>query len=536
MKLFLLKILLQRRARDEGYVIPVVIALGLIMTLIGTISIFQAGDEEIISISQKESSKALAAAEAGISRYREFIDRYKTIAMYDACNDADNDDEGDNWSGIDCNDSNAVVSWSSTTIPNLGSYCPALDADGNNITVATAVDDMASRGWQNIGEDATQGQFRLIDYTYNPGTFDAASEEYANNAQPTGTLIVEGRVGQDNTSFENEDEASLARIQVQLPVQPGLPNVDGNLSLSPFLNGLNPTLWIVGANDTNINLGDIRVNGNIIISDADCDYGGELPSSNSLFSTDDDKENAIVVDPRNIPIVPDPSTTLPSSVTSINDINEITLDVLRNDSLPRRDDRATDIIRPGVPLDAVYYYKLVDPSPELAPDPDDDVLDSGTDLVLTGGDTINIRNGRKVVLFVEGDINLNATGGDININPDPANNSSHLEIYATDSSSEIEFEGNEQINIKALLHAPESPVTILNDPNVSFIGAMWVEDFTGKNLTNTFNLNFDSNNFAIDEDQYLNYTFVYNDLVDLNVRIADPVVAPPSQWETQQVE
>ena len=267
-----------------------------------------------------------------------------------------------------------------------------------------------------------------------------------------------------------------------------------------------------------------------------------MPSSNSLFSTDDDKENAIIVDARDdISIVDDPSTTLPSSVTSINDINEITLDDLKNNSLPRRGDTASTIIRPDVRpgvsrRDAVYYYKLVDPSPDLAPDPNDGALDSGTDLNLRGGDEIDIRRDRKVVLFVEGNIDFNADGGDININPDAANDSSHLEIYATSDTSTIAFNGNGEINIKALLHAPESPVTVLSDPNVSFIGAMWVENFTGKNLTNTFDINFDSSDTAVDEDQYLNYTYVYNDLVDLNVRIADPIIAPPSQWGTQQVE
>ena len=222
MKLFLLKTLLIKRSKDRGYVIPVVIALGLIMTLIATIGIFQSGDEEIISISKKKSSEALAAAEAGVSRYREFINEYKTIAMYDACDDGDWETPGDSTDDpTDCNDSDASsVTWSSTTIPNLASYCPPLDEDGDPILDAdantTAVDNMASRGWQNIGEDAERGQFRLIDYTYNSGIFSSATEEY--DPQPTGTLTVEGRVGQDNTELENDAGASLARIQVQLPV------------------------------------------------------------------------------------------------------------------------------------------------------------------------------------------------------------------------------------------------------------------------------------------------------------------------------
>ena len=57
MKLLLLKILFINQPKDKGYVIPIVFALGLIMTLVGTISIFQSSDEQIISISQRESLK-----------------------------------------------------------------------------------------------------------------------------------------------------------------------------------------------------------------------------------------------------------------------------------------------------------------------------------------------------------------------------------------------------------------------------------------------------------------------------------------------
>ena len=508
MKLFLLKTLLIKRSKDKGYVIPVVIALGLIMTLIGTISIFQAGDEEIISISQRESSRALAAAEAGIARYRDFIDRYKVIAMYDACND---------WDTINCNDDDSVVSWASTTIPVLNSYCPAQDEDGNNITVDTAVDNMATRGWQNIGDDSSQGQFRLIDYTYNPGTFDAARNRYNDDAQPTGTLTVEGRVGQDNTNLANEDGASVARIQVQLPVQPGLPNVDGNLSVAPFLNRLNPALWIMDAND-NLTLGDMRINGSIVVTDTDCDFEPEEEDLDVLFNTaGNERRNTIIADPRSVPIA-----------TEVN-VNTVTLTDLTTNSvsLPRNSDTETN-----VKGDDVYYYNLVNGS------------GNPTNLDLSGGDTINIRNGRKVVLFVEGDIDLDATGGDININPDVVNDSSHFEIYATSNTSRITFDGDGGIYVQGLLHAPESPVTILNDPNVSFVGAMWVENFTGKDLSNTFDINFRPDDTVINEDQYLNYTYVYDFLVDFNndadnsndVRIADPIIARPSQWETQQVE
>ena len=538
MKLLLLKILFVNHTKDKGYVIPIVFALGLIMTLIGTISIFQSSDEEIISISQRNTSRALAAAEAGIARYREFINQYKIIAMYDACNDDNDDGEGDNWGGSNCSDptnDNDVITWSSTTIPNLETYCPAQDPDGNDILVATAVDNMASRGWQNIDDnDPTQGQYRLIDYIYNePADADYVNERY--DPQPTGTLIVEGRVDQNNTNLANEQRASVASIRVELPVQPGIPNSDPNLnpddsqkiSVDAFLNGFNPALWITGANDNDLDLGNINVNGNIVVTDADCDFSGNLPNTDDLF---DSTNNSIIVDPRNVPIVVDPADPTPPAIPPLANVNEITLADLTTESLPINGATATT-----VQGDTVYYYKLVD-----TVNADPAILGNGTNLNLVGGNTINIRRGRKVVLFVEGNININAAGGNININPDSVNNSSHLEIYMTDATSNINFNGiyvddtNGNVNLKALLHAPQSPVSILGSPDITFTGAMWVENWSGSS-SRRFDINVDTADAAIAEDQYLNYTYVNNVLVGNNSRIADPIIAPPSQWDTQQI-
>ncbi len=541
MKLLLLKILFVNHTKDKGYVIPIVFALGLIMTLIGTISIFQSSDEEIISISQRDTSRALAAAEAGIARYREQINRYKVIAMYDACADAGGDEDTDNdWSGADCQNADNIVSWKTASkvnggnpnIPNLNTYCPAegsTTADNDN-----NVEALASRGWQNIGDDSSQGQYRLIDYIYNePADADYVNERY--DPQPTGTLIVEGRVDQNNTNLANEQRASVASIRVELPVQPGIPNSDPNLnpddsqkiSVDAFLNGFNPALWITGANDNDLDLGNINVNGNIVVTDADCDFSGNLPNTDDLF---DSTNNSIIVDPRNVAIVVDPADPTPPAIPPLANVNEITLADLTTESLPINGATATT-----VQGDTVYYYKLVD-----TVNADPAILGNGTNLNLVGGNTINIRRGRKVVLFVEGNININAAGGNININPDSVNNSSHLEIYMTDATSNINFNGiyvddtNGNVNLKALLHAPQSPVSILGSPDITFTGAMWVENWSGSS-SRRFDINVDTADAAIAEDQYLNYTYVNNVLVGNNSRIADPIIAPPSQWDTQQI-
>lgn len=82
MKLLLLKVLLQRRARDEGYVLPMVIAIGLVMVLLGAVNLTGASEETLSAISQNSRSDALAIAEIGVARYRELLDNNRILTVY----------------------------------------------------------------------------------------------------------------------------------------------------------------------------------------------------------------------------------------------------------------------------------------------------------------------------------------------------------------------------------------------------------------------------------------------------------------------
>lgn len=534
MKLLLLKILFINQPKDKGYVIPVVFALGLIMTLVGTISIFQSSDEQVISISQRQSSEALAAAETGIARYREQINKYKMISMYDACDSSD-------WAANgNCNNSGSVIeSWkiAGLNIPNLNSYCPPAGAAATNN--ANIVQALATRTWQNIGTDASQGQYRLIDYVYNPGLL-ARGNDYDDpgSQQPTGILTVEGRVNQNNTNLANEPSASVSSIQVILPIQPGLPNPNnydgeafaapGITSLADNLNNFNPALWITGTPDlsslppetkvASIDLGNMQVNGNIVVTDSDCNPdGATLPKSADFVDT---TTSSVILDPRIPEIVTDPGsasnsvTPNPRLAPTPYESEVKPVKLVDIGTLPLSGDTPTNVNG-----DDIYYYKLVDASGNIA---------SSENLILNPGDKIDIRDNRKVVLFVLGDIDIvTGSGGDIEINSPGSNNSSHLEIYMTDPTSKIDFRGDGNASIEALIHAPDSPVNVENSPTVSFTGALWVEDFND-NSSGSFSINPD--------DQYLNYSYVSDFLVNSNRKVADPIIAPPLEWNTQETQ
>ncbi|NJO99213.1 MAG: hypothetical protein HC764_27135 [Pleurocapsa sp. CRU_1_2] len=64
--------------------LPIVIGLGLVMILLGAISITTANEENITAITQNSKSDALAIAEVGVARYRELLDRNRTLAVNDS--------------------------------------------------------------------------------------------------------------------------------------------------------------------------------------------------------------------------------------------------------------------------------------------------------------------------------------------------------------------------------------------------------------------------------------------------------------------
>ena len=507
----LFKVFLLSRPKEEGFVLPVVIALGLIMTLVGTISIFQSSDEQLTASSQRATAKALAAAEIGVARYRELIDKNKVIALYDAC-------ETGTWTNADCNDTSSNTSWEqATNIPRIAVSCLA--------TPASTIAGMTTRNWQNIdASNPEEGQYRLIDYSY---TSNYSSGAYT--SQPIGTLIVEGRVNQSNTNLARDSQAAVARVAVDLPIQPGIPNPDTtNIELAENFNHFHPALWITGDAEGVTNSNGLEVDGNIIVTDTDdCEQANSTDATKMTTSNLKNSSNQSIVftpiSPNNKTFVLSGATTLDTNIVDV-DVNALTAAQINNGIiLPRsgdfsehQDDNNNNEVDPG---EEVYYHYLV----------------TG-DINLTN-ESIKTIAGRKVILYlVDGDITLTANGGSNSVDINSDNPSYFLEIYGSDLTNEITFKGGDgEININAFIHAPDATVKVQATSKVKIKGAMWVKDWDGKNLTPKVVIEPDSSAPNDVSKQYYNYTYIRDDFGSSNVRI-DPVISVPSRWETQEAE
>ena len=490
----LVKTILMRRSSDQGFIIPTVIALGLIMLLLGTVNVFKSNDENITAIAQRDTREALTAAEVGVAYYQDLMDKNKVIATYSACN------TGLTWNNFlnlwICLDPVSDQSWARAgNIPGINDSC---DFDGGNSNSTDVTWSTTVAGWQNV--PGSSGQYRIVDYTYS-------------DADDRGTLIVEGRDG-------SSDESAITRVQVEFPIQPGLEVGDTGDEITDDLNNLNPALWIssdnngtitsiVHGNSTDNSNHNLIVNGNILVSNANCqltdtttkniaNYLGNVAAvSLALPATPSPPDDATVGSPFDL-----------TKINVITDDNEI-----KNTNLPRSGDNSEIVNGQNV-----YHYLI-----------EDNLNLSGEDIVITSG--------AKVILYVQGSMTF---GSNVDVNQNPANGSDNLEIYGNSSSAQfgcaiaggclnndIDFTSGGTTNIKAFIHAPNATVTSQNGKVVNLTGAMWVKQWNDTSHA--------SNQITITpDDSFFNYSSIRN--LDGTSNFAlKPIIYPPSNWTTQRV-
>ena len=531
MKLLLLKILLQRRGKDEGFTLPMVIALGLVMVLLGTANIVKSSEENLNAITQNSSSDALAIAEVGVTKYRELLNQNRILTIYNhnQWDDADTDAVGDifdNVSAQACTDMTAAPpGWTGTaTKPNDNAY-NAVDDDDN---------------WWNVSEDIdgdgnaeTIGKYRLVSYEYDiDGSIgDADDNGIPDDTNDNGRFSVLADVNADyptDTSNDNDTDddgesdavgiltvqgqstdGSEAQIRVEIPLR-----INQNDMAS-----LAPAIWIGTEDPTylsslNANLDTLTISSdsNIVIFDAANSAVAAtgstpaIPASNGCSDPADNGANSVISDARNIP-----------SITPIaNKIAEASAASRVNTSLPTSplklgNTTAKAFVTPpaGVTFDedvhcknisdCRYYYNL-----------------GATDIdVETKTDGI-----AKVTLYVDGNLNINRDiGSDIS--------SSYLEIYVTSSGS-ITIDSNNVNTINALIHAPDSQLTINGSGNVTINGAVWVDKFVN-NATATINPDQTKISSRSSVPSYELYTSTSN-------RIPRPLTSSPTNWVREEVE
>jgi uncharacterized protein YxjI len=507
MKLLLFKILLQRRFRDEGFVLPIVFAIGLIMILLGVLNILSASEENLNALSDNQKNKAVAIAEVGVAKYRELLDKNRVLTVY-------NNTE---WDGV------------------------TNTCDINSTITSFADEDE----WHEVdnGSEAI-GEYQLVSYIYdiddNPATedntkfapnddtendddsFDFNNTGDAYTYNPRGILTIKSKA----------NDGSEAQVEVEIPIRINQQD----------MNNLYPALWLGSSNPTlgNLKLGADDIfnevqDGNIVLS---------KPATGSTEGCDDPNDIAggeVISDPRPLPQYISPPTG--AEAISINTLGNST-----NLSLDPRYVATTNELVLGRPENPEVNHKLWKTL----------VWENGQaeatwkfppNAVITNGDkniphyfyktrdntglTVNnqalVSDGSaRVVLYVDGDITLTKkaildAGGSYA-------SSMLLEIYGTDKTQNITFDPQgETIEVTALIHAPYAKVKVNGTGKVNIKGSVWVNNWDASS-GGAVQVRITPDSAGFGERQAYDYYFGTDN------RAARPITNAPTNWEIQEVD
>lgn len=445
-----LKIALVNYSSEQGFAIPIALGMGLIMLLVGATMIVRSQGDQVTASAQKATNRGLSAAETGITRYQSLINSNRVIATYSRTAPS------------------GSPSWANaSTIPGINNTCTG------NVNGANAVSQNSTTDWQDVDPpnaatgyagDSSKGQYKLVDYVYQPGTGVAA-----NTAPGIGTLTVAGRVNQVGSNNTATAGIGTATTQLQVNIR----------VVSQSSAGSIPGLWIQNVPQ---NMGTNIVNGNIVV--AACTLPSGVSQSNVTTG------NTVTPNPNaNMPDTPLPPTSNLNTITASNIDTRIW-----GQTLPK----AGDVAQP----DGSYHYLI------------DGALDKN------GGANIALSSGAKIVFYVRGNI---AMGGGPNINV--SGNASNMQIYGNtflrnlDGTAQVDASNrpltkygcsgtmpiitstsslepptytgacpttfvaiNGNASVHALIHAPDGVGAVSGGgggcnpaTNTGFIGALWIK-------------------------------------------------------------
>ena len=531
MKLLLFKTLLQRRARDEGFTLPMVIALGLVMLLLGVTNIVKSGEENLNAAIQNSSSDALAVAEVGITKYRELLNQNRILTLYNH----DQWNSNDDIVGTDPDLTN--TSDDSTCDDMVNTPAGWLDDDVDSSTTPPAND---TTQWWEIREDMNGdgdtaddedliGKYRLVSYEYdidgdsinedtdddgtpddttpddengdfapnddNPNTTDSFTFNDSASYNPRGLLTVQG---------QSADGESEAQIQVEIPIRINQEDMEN----------LAPVLWIgstdssyTGSFSTNVGTVTIPSDGNIVRVLAGCSDPADIGT------------NSVVSDAREIP----PITSVASMITEAESAGSIntalpsgTLELGNTSDDPYVTPPSGETFNASTHCsnisDCRYYYKLG---------------------ATTIGSDIETDGISKVTLYVDGDLTINADilGSSVSSN--------YLEIYVA-GTRDITIDSDNVDTVKAFIHAPNSTLTVNGTGTVNIAGSVWADKFVNNATVNfgvpetvagvtTYKTETTRINSRNSAPTYTVYTTTNN-------RTPRPLTNSPTNWVKEEVE
>jgi Tfp pilus assembly protein PilX len=215
-----MRLMLMHRPNEKGFALPIAMGMGLFLILIAMMMMYKSQNDRVSATTQQSTTRGLSAAETGVTRYQDLINKNRAIATYPHA---------------------GTTSWANA------SGIPGLSSCNSNLT---NINTLSSTAWQDVDStDLSKGQYRLRSYAFQPETGTTPV------APGIATLTVEGRVNQNGSgSTATKDVGtSTARLQVKVPIQVG------DINNIPI-----PGLWLT-KNDT----GNNTIDADVLLNDCD---------------------------------------------------------------------------------------------------------------------------------------------------------------------------------------------------------------------------------------------------------------------------
>jgi hypothetical protein len=494
-------LLLKTKNKEGGFTMVLILGLGLFMLITGVAAIKMSSNSEVNSKVQEKTQQSLAAAELGLARIQEILDQNRFMAVYPDCASARTDPDGDGLFDV-CPDT-TQESWEE--FENLvadyteGAFC----IDPNDPSSDPGPDGgLSYASWQDVDDnDPSKGQYRLVSYTY-----EAKDPGSGTDLPGVGKLIVEGRTNQgvaDANASTKAINTGITRLQVEIPIRKNTQEYETNV----------PGLWMNYY--SNVDMGLNKVQGSILVSDEGCQLNGATPNNVTEADNIVAGSGSVITTPGGIPDTPD---------------------------LP-----------PTNRLNKAYGYELVDPN--IAFPRSTDVEYEGAyhyivpALEEAGGSGINITGNAKIILYVQGNIQLNGS-----INNRVGMNSDSLQIYGNTNvdtgtgykgtnykygcddlkcpTTTVHFAGTAEIT--AFIHAPLASSCVAgggSGGDVTITGAIWVNAW---NVTSGCSGN-DQPMIAYDGDSLPDYASAVLGAGQVQT-YDEPQISPLTLWDRIQTD
>jgi hypothetical protein len=227
---FLANLSRQKIGSDRGFALPMALMVGMVILVVGVTMIIRAQSDQSKVISQVQTSQADAIAEAGATRYMDFLNRHPVLLSA-----ADHTKWSDQWTKYIEREIDGTGQPGGSDTPQSGATCQDtnLDSAGNAVGPSNpdgVTSTQITETWANTlgnGQEVNngQGKFKLVGYKYDSATKTAA-------------LGIQGIVGAGSAGQATSQVKYTFQIG-QKQSTPASPSPSG----TPIIPQTNPGLW-----------------------------------------------------------------------------------------------------------------------------------------------------------------------------------------------------------------------------------------------------------------------------------------------------